>query len=208
MASFCGFGGPQRMITDLRDLEPLLGQYDPGLILVGPVLSLSISGYRYFNIAANGSKVDLVEREMFGLLRRSAIGAIGILRVTDDDWRLDYVVNAVLAVFIRDRMHVIVTIAIVTIAAITSSGCACIRLCCSECEKFIGFLIWPMRMDRLCHLVMAAKGLHFLEMAFQYLDNVRTLTFCIDFVIGKTDADGFVDLAAVRSDIEVTVAAN
>src|ERR1700674_4290288 len=45
------------MITDLRDLEPLLGQYDPGLLLVGPVLSFSIGGYRYFYIAANGSKV-------------------------------------------------------------------------------------------------------------------------------------------------------
>jgi len=44
------------MITDLRDLEPLLGQYDPGLILVGPVLSFS-GGYRYFYIAANGSQV-------------------------------------------------------------------------------------------------------------------------------------------------------
>jgi Sel1 repeat len=45
------------MITDLRDLEPLLGQYDPGLLLVGPVLSFSVGGYRYFYIAANGSKV-------------------------------------------------------------------------------------------------------------------------------------------------------
>ena len=45
------------MITDLRDLEPLLGQYDPGLILVGPVLSFSIGGYRYFFVAANGSQV-------------------------------------------------------------------------------------------------------------------------------------------------------
>lgn len=45
------------MITDLRDLEPLLSQYDSGLILVGPVLSLSKGGHRYFYIAANGSKV-------------------------------------------------------------------------------------------------------------------------------------------------------
>src|ERR1700688_873958 len=45
------------MITDLRDLEPLLGQCDPGLILVGPVFSFSSGGYRYFYIAANGSKV-------------------------------------------------------------------------------------------------------------------------------------------------------
>jgi len=45
------------MITDLKDLEPRLGQYDPGLILIGPVLSLSMSDYRYFHIAANGNKV-------------------------------------------------------------------------------------------------------------------------------------------------------
>src|ERR1700733_2537740 len=45
------------MITDLRDLEPLLGQYYPGLILVGPVLSFAIGGYRYFYIAANGRQV-------------------------------------------------------------------------------------------------------------------------------------------------------
>jgi hypothetical protein len=45
------------MITDPCDLEPLLGQYDSGLILVGPVLSLPISGYSYFCIAASGSKV-------------------------------------------------------------------------------------------------------------------------------------------------------
>ena len=45
------------MITDPSDLELLLGQYEPGLILVGPLLSYSIGGYRYFYIAANGSKV-------------------------------------------------------------------------------------------------------------------------------------------------------
>jgi hypothetical protein len=46
------------MITDLIDVEPLLGQHDPGMILVGPLLSLSInSQYRYFYIAGNGSKV-------------------------------------------------------------------------------------------------------------------------------------------------------
>jgi hypothetical protein len=42
----------------LVDVEPLRGQHDSGLILVGPLLSLSInSGYRYFYIAGNGSKV-------------------------------------------------------------------------------------------------------------------------------------------------------
>ena len=51
------FSSTPTMITDLRDLEPLLSQYDPGLILVGPVLSLSMGGQRYFYIAANGSKV-------------------------------------------------------------------------------------------------------------------------------------------------------
>jgi hypothetical protein len=46
------------MITDLIDVEPLLGQHDPGMILIGPLLSLSIkSQHRYFYIADNGSKV-------------------------------------------------------------------------------------------------------------------------------------------------------
>jgi hypothetical protein len=45
------------MITDLRDLERLLGQYDRRLILVGPVLGFSIDDYRYFYVAASGSKV-------------------------------------------------------------------------------------------------------------------------------------------------------
>ncbi len=46
------------MITDLIDVEPLLGQHDPGMFLVGPLLSLSInSSYRYFYIAGKGSKV-------------------------------------------------------------------------------------------------------------------------------------------------------
>jgi hypothetical protein len=31
------------MILDLTELEPLLGQYDAGKILVGPLLSLSIN---------------------------------------------------------------------------------------------------------------------------------------------------------------------
>ena len=46
------------MITDLIGLEPLLDQYDPGTILVGPLLSLSLSStFRYFYIGGNGSKV-------------------------------------------------------------------------------------------------------------------------------------------------------
>ena len=45
------------MINDLTDLEPLLGQYDAGEMLVGP-LSLSLnSNFRYFEIAGNGNKV-------------------------------------------------------------------------------------------------------------------------------------------------------
>ncbi len=46
------------MITHTLDVEPLLGQYDPGIILVGPLLSLSMSSsYRYFHIAGKGGKV-------------------------------------------------------------------------------------------------------------------------------------------------------
>ena len=46
------------MITDLIDVEPVLDQHDPGMILVGPLLSRSLnSGYRYFYIAGNGSKI-------------------------------------------------------------------------------------------------------------------------------------------------------
>jgi hypothetical protein len=46
------------MITDMVDLDPLVGQYDPGMILVGPLLSHSKnSKYRYFYVAGNGSKV-------------------------------------------------------------------------------------------------------------------------------------------------------
>src|SRR5580704_14642785 len=46
------------MITDLIDVEPVLDQHDPGMILVGPLLSRSLnSGYRYFYIAGIGSKV-------------------------------------------------------------------------------------------------------------------------------------------------------
>jgi hypothetical protein len=46
------------MISDLVELEPLLSQYDPGKILVGPLLNLSISSnFRYFYIAGNGDKI-------------------------------------------------------------------------------------------------------------------------------------------------------
>ena len=46
------------MITHTIDVESFLGQYDPGMILVGPLLSLSMSSsYRYFYVAGNGSKV-------------------------------------------------------------------------------------------------------------------------------------------------------
>ena len=66
----------------LRDLEPLLGQYDPGLGLVGPVLSLPISGYCYVYIAANGSKVyeavglGFFEDEADAEIQRASIIAI------------------------------------------------------------------------------------------------------------------------------------
>ena len=46
------------MITDLIDVESFLGQHDPGMIMIGPVLSLSINSRdRYFYVAGYGSKV-------------------------------------------------------------------------------------------------------------------------------------------------------
>ena len=46
------------MITELTDLEAVIGQYDSGMILIGPLQSLSISStFRYFYIAGNGSRV-------------------------------------------------------------------------------------------------------------------------------------------------------
>ena len=46
------------MINDLLDLDGVLGQYDPGKVLVGPLLNLSInSSFRFFYIAGNGGKV-------------------------------------------------------------------------------------------------------------------------------------------------------
>ena len=48
----------EAMITGMNELKPVLGQYDPGMILVGPLLSLSMSStYRYFHLAGNGDKV-------------------------------------------------------------------------------------------------------------------------------------------------------
>jgi len=41
------------MVTEVSDLEPLLGRFDPGLILIGPL----IFAYRYFDIAGNESKI-------------------------------------------------------------------------------------------------------------------------------------------------------
>jgi TPR repeat protein len=46
------------MLTDVADLEQLLAQYDPGRVLVGPLLNLQINAsYCYFHLAGNGSKV-------------------------------------------------------------------------------------------------------------------------------------------------------
>ena len=46
------------MITEVIDLESLLNQYDPGAVLIGPLLRLSLkSSYRYFYIAGKGSDV-------------------------------------------------------------------------------------------------------------------------------------------------------
>ena len=42
-----------RSVTEVSDLEPLVGRFDPGLILIGPL----IFAYRYFDIAGNESKI-------------------------------------------------------------------------------------------------------------------------------------------------------
>src|ERR1700722_16570746 len=48
----------EAMITGMNELKPVLGQYDPGMILVGPLLSFSMSSiYRYFHPAGNRDKV-------------------------------------------------------------------------------------------------------------------------------------------------------
>jgi hypothetical protein len=41
------------VVTEVSDLEPLLGRFDPGLILVGPL----VFTYRYFDIAGNESNI-------------------------------------------------------------------------------------------------------------------------------------------------------
>src|SRR3984885_9627452 len=41
------------MVTEVSDLEPLVGRFDPGLILIGPL----IFAYRYFDIAGKESKI-------------------------------------------------------------------------------------------------------------------------------------------------------
>ena len=46
------------MIHDLADLEPLLRQYHPEKVLVGPLLNLwTNSSFRVFEIAGNGGKI-------------------------------------------------------------------------------------------------------------------------------------------------------
>jgi hypothetical protein len=46
------------MIHDLTDIEPLLHQYDPEKVLVGPLLNLwTNSSFRVFNIAGKGAKI-------------------------------------------------------------------------------------------------------------------------------------------------------
>ena len=45
------------MITDLIDVQSFLGQHDPRMIMIGPVLSVPDSRHRYFYVAGNGSKV-------------------------------------------------------------------------------------------------------------------------------------------------------
>ena len=84
------------MISDFTDLEPLLSQYDPGTILVGPLRSLSISSsFRYFHIAAKGSKVyesvslGFIEAETDAQRRRADIieklnGRFGEVMILDN----------------------------------------------------------------------------------------------------------------------------
>jgi hypothetical protein len=70
------------MIHDLTDLEPLLHQYDPEKILVGPLLNLwTNSSFRVFNIAGKGGKIHeaiglgFVELEIDAQGQRAAIVA-------------------------------------------------------------------------------------------------------------------------------------
>jgi hypothetical protein len=70
------------MIHDLTDLEPLLQQYDPEKVLVGPLLNLwTNSSFRVFNIPGKGGKIHetiglgFVEREIDAQRRRANIVA-------------------------------------------------------------------------------------------------------------------------------------
>jgi hypothetical protein len=70
------------MIHDLTDLEPLLRQYDPEKVLVGPLLNLwTNSSFRIFNIAGKGGKIHetiglgFVEFEIDAERRRADIVA-------------------------------------------------------------------------------------------------------------------------------------
>ena len=46
------------MITEMADLEQVLDRYGPGtVVLVGPLLTLAISDYRYFYVAGRGDKI-------------------------------------------------------------------------------------------------------------------------------------------------------
>src|SRR5215469_12558336 len=70
------------MIHDLTDLEPLLLQYDPKKVLVGPLLNLwTNSSFRVFSIAGKGGNIHetiglgFVEREIEAQGRRADIVA-------------------------------------------------------------------------------------------------------------------------------------
>ena len=71
------------MIHDLADLEPLLRQYHPEKVLVGPLLNLwTNSSFRVFKIAGNGGKIyatvglGFVKVEADAQLRRADIVAV------------------------------------------------------------------------------------------------------------------------------------
>jgi hypothetical protein len=71
------------MIHDLIDIEPLLHQYDPEKVLVGPLLNLwTNSSFRVFNIAGKGAKIHetiglgFFELEIDAQRRRADIVAV------------------------------------------------------------------------------------------------------------------------------------
>jgi hypothetical protein len=95
------------MINDLIELESLLGQYDPGRILVGPLLSLSLnSNFRYFYIAGQASKVyesiglGFVERETEAQGKREALitanlrSRFEVVEIVDDQLKLARTVHS------------------------------------------------------------------------------------------------------------------